>query len=262
MSVPSVDGGPGTGIEVRNLRKEYTVSSGAKLTVFDGLSFSVRHREYVTLFGPNGCGKSTLLRILAGILPWDFGSVSISGDVPGSSKVGFVFQDVKASLLPWRSVLDNVTWPLELEGIDRDSRKRIAQEFLRHIAMDLPLERYPYELSGGQQQLVSIARALVFEPNVLFMDEPFSQLDYQTRLTLQIQAQSIWSRSEATVFFVSHDLEEALFLGHRIVLLGKSPEGVRAILENNAPFPRNHALLTAPEFLQLKAEALRLVLTP
>jgi NitT/TauT family transport system ATP-binding protein len=243
---------------VEQLRKTFPSQSAERLVVLDDLWLTVRRAEFVTIFGPNGCGKSTLLHILAGVQPWDSGTVTIDGAPPGGLNVGFVFQAVLSSLLPWRRVEDNIAWPLELRHVGRATRRQEVVRFLDRMEISLPLERYPYQLSGGQQQLVAIARALIGEPRALFLDEPFNQLDYQTRLRMQIQMRDMWRRTSTTVLFVSHDVDEALFLGDRLVVLSQRPTHVLGVMENRLPHPRSHDLLRSPEFFALRAKALEM----
>jgi len=246
-------------IEIQAVKKAYGNAKATERTVvLDGFDLTVRQGEFLTFFGPNGCGKSTILHILAGTVPYDSGHVSIAGEKPGEAKVGFVFQNFQSTLFPWKRNLDNVAWPLELQRIGRTERRSRAREFLKQMDISLPERDYPYQLSGGQQQLLSITRALIAEPKVLLMDEPFNQLDYQTRMKIQMETLELWSRTGTTVLFVSHDIEEALLLGSRTVLLTQRPARVREILENPLPRPRNHDMLKDPRFFELKSRALEI----
>lgn len=246
-------------IEIQNVKKTYGhAKSTGQTLVLDGFSLAVRPGEFLTIFGPNGCGKSTILHILAGVVRHDSGHISIAGENPGEAKVGFVFQNFESTLFPWRRNLDNVAWPLELQHVGRRQRRSRAREFLKEMDISLPEQAYPYQLSGGQQQLLSITRALIAEPKVLLLDEPFNQLDYQTRMKIQLETLALWSRTGTTVLFVSHDIEEALLLGSRTVLLTKRPARVREILENPLPRPRNHDMLKDPQFFELKSRALEI----
>ena len=246
-------------IQIRALHKTYRGrpgDAGLRTTVFSGFDLDVHGGEFLTVFGPNACGKSTLLHILAGVLPWDAGSVMIDGQLPGDASVGFVFQSFQATLFPWKTNLDNVAWPLELRGVGRAERREMASAFLSRVDLVLPADGYPYQLSGGQQQLLCAARALVAEPKVLLMDEPFNQLDYQTRLAMHKDILRLWQRTRTTVVFVSHDIEEALLLGDRTVFFSKKPTRVLEVLPNPLARPRSHGVLGSAEFFELKAEAL------
>jgi len=246
-------------ISIRGLRKTYrdpSVPPDAATIVFNGFNLGVCNGEFLTIFGPNGCGKSTLLHILAGVVPYDDGTVLIDGEEPGKARIGFVFQSFQATLLPWKRNLDNVAWPLELQGIGLRERRGLARQFLKKMNITLPERGYPYHLSGGQQQLLSIARALIAEPKVLLLDEPFNQLDYQTRIGMHEEVLRLWGHTGTTVCFVSHDIEEALLLGDRTALLSKRPARVMEILTNALPRPRKHEMLKSPEFFRLKSRAL------
>jgi NitT/TauT family transport system ATP-binding protein len=251
-------------IILQALHKSYvrdSEGSQEKVAVLAGFDLIVRRHEFLTIFGPNGCGKSTLLNIIAGLTSCDAGSVLIDGKLPAEMKVGFVFQSFQESLFPWRTVLDNVAFPLELKGVEIRIRRRSAREFLDFLGIQLhkqEYEAYPYQLSGGQQQLVSIARALIDEPDVLIMDEPFNQLDYQTRMSLQDKVSEIWEKKKTTVVFVSHDIEEAIILGDRTVLLSKKPARVLEIMENDLERPRSLSVSQHSKFFALKSHALQI----
>jgi NitT/TauT family transport system ATP-binding protein len=259
MQNQNEDRRPTVAVEIHGLCKKYGEPDAAPenaITVLDALDLDVHDGEFVTIFGPNGCGKSTLLKILAGLVPYEDGIVQINGAAPGDAKVGFVFQSFEATLFPWRRNLDNVAFPLELAGRGRQERRGIAREFMRQMSISLPEDGYPYRLSGGQQQLLSISRALIAEPTVLLMDEPFNQLDYQTRMNMHIKTLELWQRTGTTVMFVSHDIDEALLLGDRTVLLSKRPAHVVEILTNTLPRPRDHEMLKSTEFFNLRSKAL------
>jgi NitT/TauT family transport system ATP-binding protein len=234
---------------------------GEKIDVLQDFSLSVYRYEFLTVFGPNGCGKSTLLNIISNLITCDSGTILIGGKPPEQCKVGFVFQNFQESLFPWRTVLDNVSFPLELKGIKREICRKRAREFLDFLGIQFhesEYHSYPYSLSGGQQQLISIARALINEPDVLLLDEPFNQLDFQTRISIQDKVLDIWERKKTTVVFVSHDIEEAIILGDRTVLLSKRPAKVMEVMNNSLLRPRNHNIVQAPEFFDLKRHALEI----
>jgi NitT/TauT family transport system ATP-binding protein len=202
------------------------------IVVLDRIDITIGRGELVTLIGPSGCGKTTLLRIAAGLVIPDEGYVAIAGDrVVGPRRdASMVFQNF--GLLPWRTVSANVEFPLEIDGVPAAEREEIAQHFLQLVGLGSFRSHFPHELSGGMQQRVGIARALVRRPLTIFMDEPFGALDAQTRETLQQDFLRIWSTTGATVLFVTHSLHEALILSDRIVVMAARPGRIRTVLDS------------------------------
>lgn len=249
-------------ISIQGLHKSYHNEANGKkefIRVFVDFNLEVGQGEFLTVFGPNGCGKSTLLSLLAGLISADAGIVRIGGKPPQESNFGFIFQNYGDSLFPWRTLLDNVSFPLEVRGVSKRAARDKAKTFISDMGLSnlFDLEgAYPYQLSGGLQQLTAIARALVYAPDVLLMDEPFGSLDFQTRLFLQDGLMRLWERTKVTIIFVSHEVNEALYLGNRMILLSRQPARVRDVIENRLPTPRNHAILTTPEFSELRNRAL------
>jgi NitT/TauT family transport system ATP-binding protein len=225
-------------------------SSGLDVPVFRDFDLSVEAGEFVSVVGPSGCGKSTLLYLIAGLLQSTGGTIAIDGStVTGPSRrTSLVFQ--QPSLLLWRTALANVAWPLELQRMSKGAAKVRAEEMLKLVGLEEQKHRYPRQLSGGMQQRVNLARALAPNPNVLLADEPFASLDAQTREIMQQHLLDIWARQPKTVLFVTHQIEEALFLADRVVVLLRG--GV--LREDlNVPFarPRPIALRRSAEFVQL-----------
>jgi NitT/TauT family transport system ATP-binding protein len=250
-------------IRVENLVKTYPrTEGGTRLRVLDDVSLSVEEGELVTFFGPNGCGKTTLLKVLAGVEDCDSGSVRIDSLGPKEAKTGLIFQNYADSLMPWLTGWDNILFPYNLRK--RRAQKQEASErlskLLKDLAIGLPLDHYPYQMSGGQQQLVSILRTLIYQPDVILMDEPFSALDYQTRAFMQNTLLHAWELERCSILFISHDIEEAIFLADRLVLLGPLPASIREI--RTIPFarPRSRDILESDEFFHFKRECLRVAL--
>jgi NitT/TauT family transport system ATP-binding protein len=204
---------------------------GEYLTALDDVSLSVGDGEIVSLLGPSGCGKTTLLRIVAGLLPRDAGSIEIDGREPTGPEKGngFVFQNF--GLLPWRTVIANVAFPLEVDGVPRPERLARAQDLLDLVGLSGFERHYPHEISGGMQQRVGIARALLRRPRLLLMDEPFGALDAQTREELQEEFLRIWDRHRTTVLFVTHSIDEALLLSHRVAVFTRGPGRIKAVVD-------------------------------
>jgi len=210
-----------------------------RLLALDGITLDVREHEFVTLVGRSGCGKSTLLRIMAGLLPATAGEVRMLGtSVRGPRRdVSLMFQ--RSALLPWRSVLENVLLPVEILKLDRRRYRSRAEELLVLAGLEGFEGRRPYELSGGMQQRVALCRALVHDPSVLLMDEPFAALDALTREELSLELQRIWSEHRKTIVFVTHSIQEAALLADRIVVMSPRPGRIARIVEVNGDRPRS-----------------------
>jgi NitT/TauT family transport system ATP-binding protein len=210
----------------------------------ENLSLDIEPGEFVAILGPSGCGKSTLLRIIAGLEKPSAGTVEI-----GPGKIAYVFQD--AHLLPWRNVLRNAALPLELMGVDRSKRLEAAGKSLTQVGLDDAATRYPFQLSGGMKMRVSLARALVTQPDILLLDEPFAALDEITRQKLDEQLRDLWLRHRMTVLFVTHSTAEATFLANRAVVLSKRPARVFSDLPIKLPEQRVMAVRSTVEFAQI-----------
>lgn len=246
-------GGGGGHISVRGLCKRF---DGA--TLYEDFDLEIDRGRIVSIFGPNGCGKSTLINMMAGILPMDAGRVTFDGKPVRDTRIGYVFQNYREAVFPWLRAIDNILYPLQFLGLDRAERARRAERLIAAFDVRLDLNRYPYELSGGQQQLVSIMRALVIEPEVLFLDEPFSALDYEMTLFLREKLQHALTAQRVTTLLVSHDLDEAVHLADEILLLTRRPTRVAGRVFFDAPRPRTAETSIAPDFIAAKAETLRI----
>lgn len=246
-------------IYIHQLCKSFSITKQKRtqsVQVIRDLSFEVQKGEFITLYGPNGCGKSVLISILNGLLPYDKGHVSLFGSRPGIVNVGCVFQNYRETLFPWRKNIDNISLPLEFRHIPKKERYIRATELKESLGLTINNEAYPYHCSGGEQQRVAIAQALIDNPSVVFMDEPFSALDFETRLSMQGQILDIWNKLKLTIFFVSHDIDEAIYLGQKIVFLSPKPCRVVKILPVSLPYPRDPNLLGSEEFFALRRESL------
>ena len=225
------------------------------MVALDRVNATVRKGELITLLGPSGCGKTTLLRLTAGLIAADEGRITIEGtQVTAPRKDAcMVFQNF--GLLPWRTVLGNVEFPLEIDAVGTSERRELARHFIELVGLASFAEHYPHELSGGMQQRVGIARALMRKPILIFMDEPFGALDAQTREQLQEDFLKIWSRTGATVVFVTHSIDEALFLSDRIFVFNTAPGRIRTIVESPVAAERLGGDVRAhPDFARYRAE--------
>ena len=231
----------------------------ARICAVEGLDLDVPAGQFVCLLGPSGCGKSTLLSAIAGHLPAVRGNIMLDNvrvDRPHPDR-GLVFQ--QHTLFPWKRVIDNVAFGLKMQGVDAALRRRRAQEMLELVGLKGHASHYPAQLSGGMQQRVEIARVLINRPRVLLMDEPFAALDAQTRRNMQALLLDVWGKVGTTVIFVTHDIEEALFLGDRIVMLSRQP--ARIVADIDVPFerPRTERSTLSPAFIELKRRCLDLL---
>ena len=241
-------------LEVSGLTKAFARGHGEKIPVLEDVSFAVADLEFVAIVGPSGCGKSTMLRIINGLIPSDRGTISIDGTAvsgPGHG-LGMVFQSF--DLFPWRTAIGNVEFGMEMQSVPRRECRERAQKWLQRVGLAGFEKAYPHELSGGMQQRVGIARAFAIEPTVLLMDEPFGALDVQTRDLLQDQLLDIWQRERKTVLFVTHSIEEAIYLADRIVLLTPRPARVERVLEVPFGRPRSEDVKSDPAFVELRRQ--------
>jgi len=253
MTVTSVAAlSPDLKLNARNIRKTFVSRNGKSVLALDGVDVSARPGEFVSLVGPSGCGKSTMLYILAGFVQPDEGSVECDGTVvrgPGPER-GIVFQEF--ALFPWKTVLGNVEYGLIELGVPAAERLVRARRYLDMVNLSGIETAYPKELSGGMKQRVAIARTLAVEPDVLLMDEPFGALDAQTRAMLQIELMRIWESTRTTIIFVTHALDEAIFLSDRIFVFSQRPARIKAVIDVNIERPRDReAMLDHPAYAAL-----------
>jgi len=241
-------------LEARGITKSYS-RDGARLPVLQDFSLGVAELEFLVLLGPSGCGKSTLLRIIDGIEPCDSGQIILDGkDVTGTTGAGrgMVFQGFE--LFPWRTVMGNVAFGLEVAGVGARQRLDIAREYVNLVGLSGFENSYPHELSGGMQQRVGIARALAINPTILLMDEPYGALDVQTRELLQDELLNIWEKQRKTVIFVTHSIEEALYLADRIVVMSPRPGRIERVIQVPFARPRRDDIKSTPQFLDLRRD--------
>ena len=230
-------------IEIENLSKEFSQPKNKIkiLKVLDNISLQIKDGEFVAFFGPNGCGK-----------------ILINQKKPEKSKVGFVFQNYNESMLPWRTVEGNIELALEIQGINGKQKKQITEKLLKKVGLFEHKDKYFYELSGGMKQLTAVCRAFAYDPELLIMDEPFSSLDYSTSRKMGLELLNIWKETKKTTIFVSHDIDEAIFLADKVVILSHRPAKIKGIIEVKLPRPRKLDVLSSKDFFEIRNKILRL----
>ncbi|MBL8309781.1 MAG: ABC transporter ATP-binding protein [Burkholderiales bacterium] len=241
-------------LSVRGISRTFEVAGRAPTVALQATDLDVAENDFITILGPSGCGKSTLLRIVAGLDKQSSGEVLLDGkriDGPGADR-GMVFQSY--TLFPWLTVRDNVCFGLRERGLPRQQQLEIADAFLHKVGLRGFESHYPKQLSGGMQQRTALARALANNPRILLMDEPFGALDHQTRELMQELLLGIWESEKKTVLFVTHDIDEAVFMGSRVMVMSARPGRIKLDRAVPIPHPRHYSLKTTPVFAELKAE--------
>ena len=238
-------------VTIRGLSKRFSDTA-----IYDNFDFDIPRGKLISVFGPNGCGKSTLINMIAGLFPVDAGEILFDGQPISRIRFGYVFQNYREALFPWLRAFDNIAYPLKLMGVSKSESTARVERLVAHLGVKIDLSLYPYQLSGGQQQLVSIMRALIVEPEILFLDEPFSALDYEMTLFMREQLQRIFMETATTTVLVSHDLEEAVYLSDRILLLSRHPARAVEFVSYDAPRPRTIDTMSEADFISTKAHCL------
>ncbi len=245
-------------VKAEDIRKSFPSKNG-KVEALGGVNVGIEDGEFFAIAGPSGCGKSTFLEIVAGLIKPTSGSIYIDGkliDRPDHNR-GIVFQGY--ALFPWRTVLGNVAYGLEEKGVPEQEREEICKRYISLIGLAGFENHYPYQLSGGMKQRVAIARVLAYDPDILLMDEPFAALDAQTRDVLQTEVLRIWDSTKKTVLFVTHNIEEAVFLADRIAIMSARPGMIKHIIDVPLSRPRLEEYRTSPEFIKIRQEVGALV---
>jgi NitT/TauT family transport system ATP-binding protein len=240
-------------IQIRGLSKTF-----AGQTLYSNFDLDFSHGKITSIFGPNGCGKSTLINMISGLTPMDAGELLFDGKTLAQTVIGYVFQNYRDALFPWKKAIDNIKYPLQIAKKSPGEIEARTQELIESFDVRFDLNRYPYELSGGQQQLISIMRALAPNPEVLFLDEPFSALDYEMTLFMRDKLQAIFEATKTTMILVSHDLDEAVYLSDHILMLTRRPTQIAREIDFNAPRPRQTHTLTSELFNEVKGQCLEI----
>ena len=239
-------------VKIDHVEKIYDGRKG-KMIALNGVDLDIMENEFICVVGPSGCGKSTLLNIIAGLLEPTSGAVYVNGKkVEGTgTERGVVFQQY--ALFPWLTVMKNVMFGLKLKGISDEEAKKIAMKYIKMVELEDFVDSYPKELSGGMKQRVAIARAYAVQPEVLLMDEPFGALDAQTRTQLQSELIRTWKEEKKTCFFITHDVEEAIILATKVIVMSARPGRIKTIIDIDLPYPRTQEMKMEQQFLDLKA---------
>ena len=238
-------------VQIQNVKKLFHGHHG-NIEALNGVNLDIENNEFVCVVGPSGCGKSTLLNIIAGLLEPTSGEVYLDGNrIQGTgAERGVVFQQY--ALFPWLTVKKNVEFGLKLQNHTKTAREEIINKYLQIVGLEKFADMYPKELSGGMKQRVAIARAYAVNPEVLLMDEPFGALDAQTRTQLQAELLKMWEEQRKTCFFITHDVEEAVILAQRVVIMSARTGRIKEIVDINIPYPRTQATKMSPHFIELK----------
>lgn len=254
---------PGEGInhaaqvDIQNVSLTFETKRSGRVQALEDFSLTIEPGTFCCIVGPSGCGKSTLLRIIDGLQKPDSGRVLLNGKTieKPTLDIGFVFQ--RYNLLPWRSVLANVEFGLENLGVPKEKRRETAVHWMKVVGLEGFEQHYPGQLSGGMQQRVGLIRALAIDPKILLMDEPFGAVDDLTRMKLQEELLNLWERDNKTVVFVTHDIEEALYLADKVIVMSARPGRISEVFDVDLPRPRNPEIRALPDFAKLKGEVLR-----
>lgn len=246
-------------LEIRDISRNFPVPGQEPIQALSGITLTVNDKEFLSILGPSGCGKTTLLRIIGGLDTASSGSITLNGAsiTRQSSRMAMIFQEY--SLYPWRTVLENVTFGLEIQNMEKRPARDLGMEYLHLVGLAEFAERYPYELSGGMRQRVAVARAMAIDPEILLMDEPFGALDAQTRNLLQKELLDIWHKTKKTIIFVTHSVDEAVYLADRLVVLTSRPGRVCEIIPIDLDRPRDR---TSADFALVRRKVLDLIAQP
>lgn len=248
---PATKRAPPPHVTVRGLCKSF-----AGQPLYTDFNLDLPRNKIVSIFGPNGCGKSTLMNMIAGLIPLDKGEILFGGKTLKDTKIGYVFQNYRDALFPWITARDNIAYPLRRHGMKEEAVQARVDALVKLFEIKFDLARYPYELSGGQMQTVCIMRALAPEPEIMFLDEPFSALDFEMTLFIREKLQEAHIATGVSMVIVSHDLEDAVFLADEILLLTRRPTSISEIVPFTLPRPRHPEAVSDPEFVRVKAHTL------
>lgn len=233
-------------LKINSLSKTY----GTRI-IFDGFNLSVKQGQFVALMGANGIGKTTLLNVLAGLATYDSGKIELTNKHRGGHKVAYMMQNHHDGLFPWFKVWENIALPLKFEGMAEMKRYEAVVDLIKKYDITLPLDHYPYQLSGGQKQLTLLLQSIIAKPSLILMDEPFSALDLITYKKIQTKLVEMWQAENPTIIYISHRIEDAVYLANRIIVMSADPTKIILDLENSLPYPRETGVVGNQEFSKL-----------
>ena len=242
-------------VNLQNVKKNYREQKRTTEALKE-ISFEIKSGEFVSVIGPNGSGKSTLFSLLLGIIKPDGGKIIVE---PTNFRLGFVFQNYRDSLMPWATVLDNLLLPLEESHFTIQAKQKLARELLSKFGLEKFEDYFVYQISGGMSQLVSLARSLIVNPEFLLLDEPFSALDYQRSVKMQEMLADFWQEKKMTTLMISHDIDDAIYLSDKIVVLSGRPVTIKEIITNTLPRPRNFKVRLSEDFDKLRERLLKVI---
>ena len=240
---------------VQNVKKHYREQKRTTEALKE-ISLEIKSGEFVSVIGPNGSGKSTLFSLLLGIIKPDSGKVILE---PSNYRLGFAFQNYRDSLMPWATVLENLLLPLEESHLTLQEKQKLARELLVKFGLEKFEDSYIHQISGGMSQLVSLARSLIVNPEFLLLDEPFSALDYQRSVKMQEMLADFWEEKKMTTFMISHDIDDAIYLSDKIIVLSGRPGTIKEVIHNTLPRPRNFKVRLSDDFDKLREKLLRII---
>lgn len=243
-------------IELAGINKKYVTSTGT-LPVLDNISLQVAEQQFVSILGPSGCGKSTIFNIICGLETADSGEILFSGASLTNPSGELSYMPQKDLLLPWRKIIDNVILPLQIAGVNNKTARQRAIELLDIFGLKGFEQRYPAELSGGMRQRAALMRTILAEKDILLLDEPFGALDAITRFNMQTWLLDVWHRFQRTILFITHDVEEAIYLSDKIYVMSQRPSGIRLAVDVPLARPRQPEIVTSPEFVEIKKAVLK-----
>ena len=240
-------------VTIRGLSKRF-----GSTVIYDNFDLDIPRNKFTSVFGPNGCGKSTLINMITNLLPRDSGEILIGGKKVRDVRFGYVFQNYREALFPWLRSIDNIRYPLKFMDMSKAEQRARVDKLVEYFGVKIDLSKYPYQLSGGQQQLISIMRSLGVEQEILFLDDPFSALDYEMTLFMRDQLQNVFMETKTTMVLVSHDLEEAVYLADHILLLSRGPAEIADFVDFDLARPRHAESVIEASFISTKAHCLEI----